>query len=64
MTKLECLITVPNCFRLVMDKTDHTLLVSQGAEKLAEEEKLEKVIKFCQSFVSKSSDHKLAHEKL
>ena len=40
MTKLECLITVPNCFRLVMDKTGHTLLVSQGAEKLAEEEKL------------------------
>ena len=26
-----------------MEKTDHTLLVSQGAEKLAGEEKLEKV---------------------
>ena len=29
--------------RLVMEKTDHTFLVSQGAEKLADEEKLEKV---------------------
>ena len=38
-------ITVTNCFRVVMERTDHTLLVSQGAEKLAEEEKLEKVIK-------------------
>ena len=26
-----------------MEKTDHTFLVSQGAEKLADEEKLEKV---------------------
>ena len=26
-----------------MEKTDHTLLVSEGAEKLAGEEKLEKV---------------------
>ena len=32
------------CVRLVMERTDHTLLVSHGAEKLAEEEKLEKVI--------------------
>ena len=52
--------------RLVMEKTDHTLLVSQGAEKLAGEEKLEKVDKLSnfQIFVSKSSAQKLTHEKL
>ena len=38
--------------RLVMEKTDHTFLVSKGAEKLADEEKLEKVTLRIKSFFS------------
>ena len=47
------------CVRLVMERTDHTLLVSQGAEQLANEEKLEKVIQWIFQSVSKSLAYKL-----